>query len=286
MKIWWIAAAFALAAWAVMALLYYRQYQVSNQQQWFFTHEKEVGTELEAARATRDLAVIDACLGRLARKWNCIDWITLQHAEFLAEQDRPQEAIRLLKSYIRRARRFGGEVDRGAPIETMVLARILAHNGRSDEAERLVQKGLKFQFAHPGLAALSAEIAMRRGDSDLALIRFADAVERFPEDVGLTERFAKELIAAGRTEEAEAELQAGLLRMERGQELAVLFAQIAHDRGDWEEAAKRWEAVYQNFVFFKPAYENGAAALRELGREAEAEAVLASRPRPIGELTD
>ena len=63
----------------------------------------------------------------------------------------------------------------------------------------------------------------------------------------------------------------------------VECARIAEARGDWSEAARRWETARHRFPDQVVPYEAGAAALRELGRLDQAQAVeadAAKRFRP------
>ena len=60
--------------------------------------------------------------------------------------------------------------------------------------------------------------------------------------------------------------------------LFIPYAHLAHERQDWEEAISRWTVVQERFVLNAEGFEKGAEALRHLGRNDEADAVMANHP--------
>ena len=75
--------------------------------------------------------------------------------------------------------------------------------------------------------------------------------------------------------EAEATLAAAVERFPAEPEPYIDYARVAEARGDWPEAALRWELVRESFPDRAAGYVGGAGALRELGRADEAEALTA-----------
>lgn len=81
-------------------------------------------------------------------------------------------------------------------------------------------------------ALARAEQAIARGDVEDGLARLRAQVLAAPADTATRERYVRHLLAAGRTEVAEAELRAGLAAEPRAPRLAQTLAHLLFDRGD------------------------------------------------------
>jgi hypothetical protein len=81
---------------------------------------------------------------------------------------------------------------------------------------------------------------------------------------------------AGGLDESEEVLTQAALRFPSSSEIATNHGWIANTRRDWSEAVQRWESVRARFPESHSGYAGAGAALRELGKFEEAEAVLAA----------
>ena len=280
----WIFGGFAAVLW-IFAIWLWRSRSNSNfQRSDFEIRHPDMGKEHEALRKTNDDAAIEAWYRKQTKRWNLVDWLHHCYADFLRHHGRNDEANGLLKSFIARARRLEDAYRREAPVERMFLVRNLRDDKRVDEAERTAEQALARPHAHPHTAIMYAQIARDRGDHAEAARRFLLALERFPDEVEAADGAVKAMLAQGLAVEAEEMVRRQMREFPRGHGLAILYARLAQDRGDLEEAAVRWDYVREQFVFREEAYTEGVEVLRKLGREAEADAVLASRPRDISEL--
>jgi tetratricopeptide (TPR) repeat protein len=282
----WIVGSLTVAFWVLVLAFAFRWIYSNSQNGRFLAREKAETAELARAGAAGDEAAMDAAFRRLTKTWPYVGSLHMQYGEFLEKQRRFDEAVVLLAGYVGRARHIVDENVRVAAWERYLLVRILHKAGRLAEAERTAVKSLRKPHMPVHLSFLFAEIARDRGDEATALQRFSDTVAHYPKEVAAVERYAMELLVRGQADDAEEALRAGMRRIDRAQPLAVLYAQMASDRGDWADAVARWTNVRENYVFYKDAYLKNAVALRALGREAEADAVLASRPRSVGDLDD
>jgi tetratricopeptide (TPR) repeat protein len=83
----------------------------------------------------------------------------------------------------------------------------------------------------------------------------------------------------GRFEEADLVLSEAIARFPDDMDVLTAHAWVAHQRGDWEEALKRWENIISRFKQSSEARRGAAQALLELDRLAEAANVLAPAVR-------
>jgi len=280
----WIIGFLAVLFWVIAIWIYLRWSNANFELGNFEPQAHAISTELNRLRAIGDQAALEKFLKATTRKWKRVGWLHQAYAGLLEEQGRFGEGVSVIRGYVSRVSNLEDENLRAAADEVMMLARLLHRNGRTAEAEKLAENMMDNPLSSSNLSLYYAEMAQDRGEDDEAMRRYGEAVERRPEDVGIAMRFATELLSRGREPEAEASLRLAMVRCPRGETLALIYARLAHDRGDYQEAAQRWADVRENFVFNLEAYDRGAEALRNLGQDAEAEKVLAARPRAIGDL--
>ncbi len=222
----------------------------------------------------------------ITRKWPGISDLNLRYADFLMKQGRSNEAVTVLKRLIRRERLVTAADQPAKSHSAVVLVRTLFDLKWFDEAESVALDILSRDYPHPYIAVMYVNIAEQRDHVDRKMARIEQVMAILPNNAEIFELYIAELQRQNRNEEAEQALVQGLKRFPRAESLAIRYARMAHDRGDWDEAVLRWAELRENFIFYKDGYEQGAVALRALGREQEAEAVLASRPRPVGQAVD
>ena len=165
--------------------------------------------------------------------------------------------------------------------------------GCYDEAEALMQAG---RWRYPGQAFLlvgRARIAYRRGDLEEA-IRGCEILRRkFPR---AAEGYAIAATCLGdlaRHDEAEAMIGQGVSKRPDDYDLCERHAEHATRRREWPEALRRWNWLWRRFKQIKGLL-GAAQCLREMGRFAEAEKVLAeacersgmNNPWPLAALAD
>ena len=107
-----------------------------------------------------------------------------------------------------------------------------------------------------------------------ALSRWNLARRSFPSEPAGHIGAAVALRELGRFDEAEAVIGEALLRFPNDPAPRIGWAALTHGRGDWAAAAKRWGNVRTHFPKEPAGYLLGLAALRGLGRDADAEALL------------
>ena len=147
--------------------------------------------------------------------------------------------------------------------------------GNLDKAEELLaQAFLRFPSSSE-VATNYGWIANARRDWDPAVQRWELVRQRYPDSPSGYAGGGVALRELGRFDEAETVLSAGMERLPHSADIAVTHAAIAGFRRNWPEAAKRWDDVRGRFPTSPSAYIGGAAALRSLGRDDEAESVLA-----------
>jgi predicted Zn-dependent protease len=280
----WIVGVFAVCCWALGIWLWLSRSNDIHQQDGFEKVSRTLQKEFEALKTSGDQAALEEWLRKQTKRWTMNDWLHWSYAEALHRHGKTDAAVSVLNVFIRRVRRLIHAQEREASTARMVLVRILLDAKRTDEAEKVARTALSRPYAHASTAIMYANIARDRGDHAEAAVRFLAAIQRFPSEDAAAKGAVDALLAQGLAQEAEDMLQEQMKALPRAHALAILYARLAQERGDLEQAAERWAYVRDQFVFRKEAYTEGAEVLRKLGRDADAEAVLASRPRDISEL--
>lgn len=216
------------------------------------------------AACLKELGRVDeaeALLARAVRKFPDDFDVAVEHAR-LAEfrRDWPEAIRRWDPAYQRYSSCMAG----------LGIARGLQESGKLDEAEKLL-RDLRFRFPtdpHPAIAL--ARLAQARGDMAEALQRWALVQERFPLMLYGHLDGARALSIAGRPEEAEQVLSGAIDRFKDEPLPMVEYARIAHRKGDWPEADRRWQAVRARFPDRPEGYELGSEALAALNESEQA----------------
>ena len=98
--------------------------------------------------------------------------------------------------------------------------------------------------------------------------------ERFPSSAEGFTLGSVALIELGRFYEADALLRQAMEKFPGFSEAYSNYALVAHHRRDWREAAARWATFRARFPLSMMGYSLGATALGEIGKHAEADALL------------
>ena len=149
----------------------------------------------------------------------------------------------------------------------------LMRTGPREAIEALCAEGVE---RFPGISRFAMEHAWQAHHGrawDIALQRWALVEERFPGLGRLGE--ASTLSSSGRLQEADTLLGHAIRQDPNHRELMVAYAFCARDRGDPNTADDRWRAVRAQFPDFLMGYTFGAWTLRDAGKPAEAEALIA-----------
>jgi predicted Zn-dependent protease len=149
--------------------------------------------------------------------------------------------------------------------------------GQFDEADKLLEHAIAIAPRNPAPAAEYALVADRRGAPEEALRRWElmrKRVEDYVKDDAVWVEPARIMCRMGREDEAIELLTRARWRFPGRPGLMVELAHISHRRGPPEEAVRQWQEVRKLFPHNEHGYIGGARALRELGRQEEAEALL------------
>jgi tetratricopeptide (TPR) repeat protein len=155
----------------------------------------------------------------------------------------------------------------GFPAGFANAAKALLQLDRADEAEAYLADPALLYPRDLEIAVTRARVAHHRGDLDATCDRWA-AVRRVA-PLFHTGYFdgARYLVEAGRAADADEVLRIAIERFPN--ELWPLhgFARLAHDRGDWNEAAARWALVLERIPGDADGLHFGAEALKAAGRD-------------------
>jgi predicted Zn-dependent protease len=154
-----------------------------------------------------------------------------------------------------------------------IAAACLTELGRRDEAEAILERGVRKLPDDLDLCKRYAQAAERRLDWPEGLRRWKTLSDRLDEVVGFLGE-AGCLKQMGRLDEAEVVLTDACERFRGNSWPFAELASLSTTKGDFAAAARRWEAVLQLFSGHEPAYLKAAEALRLIDREAEADEVL------------
>ena len=126
-------------------------------------------------------------------------------------------------------------------------------------------------------------VAEHQQDWEEVARRWETVRRRFPlEPMGYLHALASVLKSA-RPERADEILHEGIERMPYDSDICVEYARLAHNRGDWDEAGKRWAVVREKFPERAEGYAAGAEALANAGRVEESSEIAARNPLTRGE---
>jgi tetratricopeptide (TPR) repeat protein len=153
-------------------------------------------------------------------------------------------------------------------------AATLRETGRVAEAEALLKAAARCFPSNPAPAIEYAWLAHAERNWPEALRRWSAVRERFPDQPHGYSGAAATHRIAGDLDLADALLQYALERFPDVPWLTIEYGWVAHSRRDWAEAARRWESARARAPDVSVGYTSGAIALRELGRLAEADALL------------
>ncbi len=153
-------------------------------------------------------------------------------------------------------------------------ARALMHLDRSEEAESLIQDGMKQFPANATLVMRQATLASHRKDWSQAVTRWQAFHARFKGTAYSHLQQGRVLIQAGQIDEAESLLQRATERWPADPLLATERAGLATHRRDWPEALERWRALQARFGKSASACQGECEALIALGLTDEAEECL------------
>ncbi len=146
--------------------------------------------------------------------------------------------------------------------------------GRLAEAEAILLAGMASFPADPGLAAGFADMAAHRREWGEALARWSQFRTRFPHHaagfIGAAWAFREQ----GQFDLADVLLDEALRHHPGHSHILRDRAWVAHLRGDWSEAARRWEQVRVAEPHEPQGFVHGAEAYLNLGEFAAADALL------------
>jgi predicted Zn-dependent protease len=158
------------------------------------------------------------------------------------------------------------------PLGYIAGSKFLEQLGKTRDADRMLASGVRRCPEDAAIRIAFAELATRRNDWRQATARFRDAEGVAPcaSQVGI----AKCLIAMDQTDDAEALLAKAWQKFSHEPSPGIEYAWIAHRRGQWTEAAARWQKIRDMFPRQAIAYSAGGEALRELGEISAAKEVI------------
>jgi tetratricopeptide (TPR) repeat protein len=145
---------------------------------------------------------------------------------------------------------------------------------RYDEADALLLKGQEHFANELSFFFDYCHVAEIRGDKAEILRRWELALERVPHHPVSYSRVAGVLRDLQRYDEADAILLEAQARFPDEASMLMEHPRAAEARRDWSEALTRWDRARARYPDHVPGYVGAAAALRELGRLEEADALL------------
>lgn len=148
-----------------------------------------------------------------------------------------------------------------------------------DEAEELLREHRKRRPSDPLGTVGMARVAQRRGDTDEAVVQWADVRKRFPVMHEGYSQGAANLARAARFDEAEAVLARGLQLLPNNFDCLMEHARLAETRKDWGLALSRWQTLInacpaEGSLGYQMGTTGMAMSLRRLRRFEEAETLL------------
>jgi tetratricopeptide (TPR) repeat protein len=177
----------------------------------------------------------------------------------------------------------------------LTLPAMYVHRGRGHKRERAMWSRFRswrerrqvlrelrvLDEADAGVVALDdnsplqrAKLSLAAGDRNAAAHQWTEARRLHPKFVKTSPMALEILLGLQRYDEAEELMLEGSKHFRRDPYYARGFAEVAARRGDFAEAARRWENFRKAFVSSWEGYAFGASCLHQLGQLDEAEAML------------
>jgi tetratricopeptide (TPR) repeat protein len=197
--------------------------------------------------------------------------LALERTLLARHQGRLEEALSFARDMIARFP--------AAPQGYESAARTCVELGRLDEAEAVLATARGKGVRSMGLASEYAVVADVGGKWDEALARWQAASAAYPNaampQAGLGAAFKR----LKRFDEADAVLSAAMARFPKDSNLAVNYGWVADDRGDWQAALERWQALRARFPR-NPRVRTGLVESQAKARllQIDAEASAVERP--------
>ena len=141
-------------------------------------------------------------------------------------------------------------------------------------ADSILLIGLQIYSKHGELLGCWAWNAHKKSDWVEALNRWQEYRLNFPDDPVSYAASGTVLCELGRFDEADATLRAGMERCQNNSEILGNFAWAAHNKGDWNEALRRWHSYRDKFPDHVVGYSAAGRALQALGRFDDADDIV------------
>lgn len=122
----------------------------------------------------------------------------------------------------------------------------------------------------------AAAAARDAGNLQAAAECWRRALQQFPNEPGAHAGYGNVLREMRRFDEADSVLVEASSRFSTQQEIEVAYAWVAHARGDWQEASRRWAMVRADFPACFDGYFGGGASLKAASRYDDADEVYRS----------
>ena len=174
-----------------------------------------------------------------------------------------------LSEALRRAELFGERVP-GEPWSWITRINVLRALRRPAEADELLRAAHRRFRSDPDIALTWARDATRQGNPEEAVRRFTQVQTKFPAKLEGYLDGAGVLTKLGRFAEADRVLQVGISHCPKAWQLWSRAAAQAEQRGDLDDAIRRWEELRDRFPEQAAGFVGGSEALSRAGRAAEA----------------
>jgi tetratricopeptide (TPR) repeat protein len=132
----------------------------------------------------------------------------------------------------------------------------LRESAQFEEADRIIETGIRRCAPTPELLIEHGMNAMARGDFTSAVERWASLRDAFPFELQGYLHGAAALRETDQIDAAETLLHAAMIRFPDRPELAAEHAHIAAKKRDWSEALRRWALVSERFPNWPGIQEN------------------------------
>jgi tetratricopeptide (TPR) repeat protein len=244
----------------------------------FNIHKASLAAKLKEAKQAGDEEAERKFIYEAVKKFpNAIMPYIALH-DYLVERGRLDEARKSINKILK-IQRSNPEFDRGdCNLIYMKKIHLMLQMGEAPAAEREIEDGLRWLGANRFLLSLAALIDARNGKPDRQFEKLTVIRDIFPLEVEAHVDLYN--VSRSRNDETMSEdiLRQGQSSLPQSIALFIPYARMAHERQDWEEAVARWSVIQERFVLNAEGFDKGAEALRHLGRDDKADAVMANHP--------
>jgi len=277
MKVW-IFATIAAVLWAMAMYLTKKNGSEKAEPILFQLYQEKINNQIVEYKRSGDFLAAEKMMLKAIKKFPKARKAYFDLVEILYLQEKYESALAYLL-IIRGIMKASFEPDPSDYFSVLVrIVQTKIRIGDLDGASKAAIEILESGEGGPFIGLIYADIALQQGNTTEQLNRLEKMSVMYPHDSETKLALSLCYHSLGKSQRSEQLLEELMREFPHTIGPFVYFARAAVERKDWEEAVRRWQIVQERFVLNPEGFEQGAAALRQLGREDLAAVTMEKHP--------